>query len=251
MSQVNPYASPQSVDSTVSMGEPRRVSIKPFEAISRGYKLLGEQYWMYFLFCLLCILVASLVPFGILYGPVMVGLFLCLLERERGRQFDMNVLMRGFDNFLNSLVAMLIMVGINLLLMGPLTVIFMVVFISGTAGNRQPDPVLMFGSLFIFMGLTWMLSILTYLPFVFCFQLLADRKMAAWDAIKLSFRAVRMNLGGVLLLMVTGFALSILLVMMCYIPVFLFMPVWFAALQVVYRDIFPEEIVNAQVSQLR
>lgn len=249
MSQVNPYASPQSYDSTESTGGPRRVSIRPFEAISRGYKLLGEQYWMYFLFCFLCVLVASFVPFGLLYGPVMVGLFLCLLEREQGRQFDMNILMRGFDNFLNSLVAIIIMVGINLLVIGPLTIVFMAFFLANTATNRQPDPVLMFGSIFIFAGLTWVLSILTYLPFVFCFQLLADRKMAAWDAIKLSLRAVRMNLGGVILLMLTGFALSILLAMMCYFPVFLFMPVWFAALQVVYRDIFPEEIVNAQVTQ--
>ena len=251
MSQVNPYATPQSFDSMQSTEGPRRVTIRPFEAISRGYKLLGDQYWMYFLFCFLCIIVASFVPFGLLYGPVMVGLFLCLLERERGRQFDMNVLMRGFDNFLNSLVAIIIMVGINLVILGPLTVVFMVFFLANTAGNRQPDPVLMFGSLFIFVALTWVLSILTYLPFVFCFQLLADRKMGAWDAIKLSFRAVRMNLGGVILLMVTGFMLSILLVMMCYIPVFLFMPVWFAALQVVYRDIFPDEVVEAQVTQAR
>lgn len=246
MSPVNPYASPRSYDSTESTGGPQRVSIRPFEAISRGYKLLGEQYWTYFLFCFLCILVASFVPFGLLHGPVMVGLFLCLLERERGQKFDMNVLFRGFDNFLDSLIAIVIMFGINLAIIVPLIASFL---IYQFANNRQPEPLLMFGSWFMFSVISWVVSILIYLPFVFCFQLLADRRTGAWDSIKLSFRAVRMNLGGVLLLMVTGFALSILLVMMCCIPVFLFMPIWFAALQVVYRDIFPEEIVNAQVTQ--
>lgn len=246
MSTSNPYEAPQSADPVFATG-PKRVSIRPFELYQRGYQLLGDQYWLFVVFAFLSIIVSSFVPFGLLTGAVMVGLFQCLLQRELGNKFDLNTLFRGFDNFLDSLIAMIIMIVANLLLAGPVIVIFLIAFFANIQANKQPDPVLLFGSVFLFWIGMMFVAFISYLPFMFCFQLLADRKVTALESVKLSATAVKNNLGGIILLVITSGIISIFLVLMCYLPVFLFMPIWISSMFVVYRDIFPEATVEAQV----
>jgi uncharacterized membrane protein len=81
-------------------------------------------------------------------------------------------------------------------------------------------------------------SLLCYLPFLFAFQLIADQNLSGLDACKVSFRGAMANLGGLILYMIAlGFA-SVVLTMMCYFPVYLFMPISFASMFELYRDIF-------------
>ncbi len=76
------------------------------------------------------------------------------------------------------------------------------------------------------------------LPFLFTFQLIADRNFKAIDAVKTSARGVAKNLSGVIwFVIVTGFLTSIAS-MMCFLPVILLLPILLGALFLLYRDIF-------------
>ena len=78
------------------------MSFAPIALYKRSYALLGEQYWLFFGITLVGIFLGSLVPFGILMGPMMVGIYMCFADRERGKQVEFGTLFKGFDQFANS-----------------------------------------------------------------------------------------------------------------------------------------------------
>jgi uncharacterized membrane protein len=248
MNTPNPYAVTQTSYHPSSPDGPRRISIGPIEALSRGYQLLGDQYWLFMGVSFVGLLIATLVPLYVLMGPMLVGIFFCVIEREQGRKFDFNTLFRGFDRFADSLIATIVMVVTNLMLIIPLVIVFMVVLFSSLDSRGQPHLGIFFGSLSVYFVLLILFSVVGYLPYSFCYQLIADKKLAAFDAIKLSARGVWHNLGPMIAFSLVGSMISFALTLFCYIPVFFFLPIWFSAAFVVYRQVFPESVVDAQVT---
>lgn len=248
MNANNPYSVPQGNYEPTSTTGPKRISIGPFEALSRGYQLLGDQYWSFFGVCLVGILIAVLVPMNILLGPILVGFYFCLIEREQGGQINFNTLFRGFERFLDSFIVTILMLVINLVLLLPLMIVFLAITFASMNQRNEPSVGLFFSGLFVYIVLVLLVSIVSYLPFIFCFQLIADKKMAALDAIKLSARSTWFNLGPILAFTLVGAIISFVLAMMCYLPVLFFMPIWFSAGFVMYRQAFPETIVEARLN---
>ena len=80
------------------------------------------------------------------------------------------------------------------------------------------------------------------LPFLFTFQLIADRNLPAIPAMKMSFQGVVRNFWGVLGYLVVLTIVSVVLTMMCYVPGILFLPISLGTLFLLYRDIFPPPI---------
>ena len=76
MSQFNPYEPMQSRIGT-DPNSPRQISINPIDLYKRSLALMGDQYWLFVAMTFLAILIGSVVPFGILMGPMFVGLYLC------------------------------------------------------------------------------------------------------------------------------------------------------------------------------
>ena len=236
----NPYSAPATTqletDPTI-----RKVSIRPIELFRRGHALLGNQYWLFFGITVVGILIGSMIPMGLIVGAMMVGIFLCFLDLERGVKVEFATVFRGFEQFVDSLVATLIMVGASLLLMLPaFVVIFALIVLPVIAAERngvQAEPPV--ALLLLIYPVIFLISFALYIPFLFTFQLIADRKLKGFQAVWLSARAAWKNLFGVAWFLFVNMFISILLAIMCYLPALFFMPISFAAIFLLYRDIFP------------
>jgi hypothetical protein len=237
----NPYSIYDAVPAKPSASQLRQVAIRPFDLFQRGYQLIKDQYWLFLGIVLVAMLIGSAVPFGILMGPMMVGVHMALGQRWREGKTEFGTLFKGFDKFGDGLIAMLIMFAASMIVMIPVVVISLLLFgvvVASSQGNEAQLGIglLMVGVLYV--GAIIFATIVCYLPFLFSFQLIADQGLSGFDACKTSFRGVMANLWGLIwysfILAVTGFVLTL----MCYIPAILFMPVSFASLFVLYQDIF-------------
>lgn len=252
MSDDNPYAA----TSNVSGGQigMRKVEIRPIELFKRAYHLMGEQYLLFVGICLVGILVGSLVPLGILMGPIMVGIFLCYLHREAGQKVEFATLFKGFDQFKEAFIAFLVMILASMVVVFGFVILLVIMILGmGAAmqggGNGDAPPAIgIVMILFLYAGLI-VASVAVYIPFLFAFQLIADRKLSGMDAVKMSWAGVKPNLGGIIVFMIINMICSLAAALMCYIPAFFFMPLSFGALFLMYRDIFgPNQ--NADVSPI-
>jgi hypothetical protein len=256
--QGNPYQSPISGHTTELFGShpPRQISIDPIGLLTRSYAGLGSQYWVFLAVSLVGMFVGSIVPMNILLGPMLVGVFLCAKDRLQGKGVEFGTLFRGFDYFLESLLviiaAFVFSLGIFLAVFILMAIVLGgVIAVTGTGGD-EPGPAF-WAALLMCVPVFIAASLVCYFPFVFAFQLIADKKMKALDAVKLSFHAAWINRGGVVWYMLVVGIISLVLAMMCYLPLLFFIPIWLFSMFLLYRDVFPEyevfpeDIVDARV----
>ena len=240
MSEANPYAPTDSVrpeDFGIN-----KVSVRPIALLQRSYELMGDQYWLFFGISLVAILVGSAVPFGLIMGPMLVGVYLCFIQRERGQQTEFATLFRGFDFFMESFIAFLIMIGVSMVVIFPLMLGFMGMLLwpiisASQNGGPPPAPAITFGVVAMYIVML-VANVLVTVPFLFTFQLIADRNLKGVAAVKMSARGVIRNFGGVLWAMIVFTFISMLAAMACYVPLFFLLPITFGGFFMLYRDIF-------------
>src|SRR5499426_828252 len=93
-----------------------RGAVSPMECIKEGWALIKDDYWLFFGITLVGFLIGGLVPV-VLLGPMMVGVFLCLQQRQRNQPVEFGLLFKGFDQFVPGLiVAVLKMIPIFIIL---------------------------------------------------------------------------------------------------------------------------------------
>jgi len=218
--------------------------ISPMECIKEGWVLIKDQYWLFFGITLVGFLIGGLVPV-ILLGPMMVGVFLCLQQRQRNQPVDFGLLFKGFDLFVPSLiVAVLKMIPIFIILVPYYIFVFatMAAMPHGRVSTEESQQFVFafLGVELMFAAVIIIVSILVEIFFMFAFPLVADRKMSGLDAVKLSFRAGRANMGGVLGLMLLNALFSMLGILACIIGVYFYLPIAIASQAVAYRRVFPD-----------
>ncbi|MCU0713038.1 MAG: hypothetical protein MUC43_13335 [Pirellula sp.] len=244
MSYSSPYESPASPSGYLSEGEIRKVPIDPIGLLKRGKELLGDQYWLFLAITWLAMIIGSMVPFGIVMGPLMVGVYLCMKEREQGKQVELGTLFTGFDRFIDALIAMLLQIAISFVLIIPVGIIIgigaAILAAVGDNGNDMAAGIGIVGIL-VLVPVILIVALLAYLPSVFCFQLIADRGVTGLQAITLSFKAAWKNLFGLIIFQIVVGIISALLSILCFVPVIFFFPIVMAAAFVLYRDIFPAQ----------
>ncbi len=231
----NPFAAPDEIsgfDPTGS-GEFRRISARPIERLTEAKAMLGDQYWLFVGICLVGVLIGSIVPMGILMGPMMCGIYLCFRYRMNGIQVRFETLFKGFDVFVNALLAMLILVGCSMVIMFPL-MIFMMIMLA-TAGNNEAQAMATF---FTMYPLIIVASLLVSIPFLFVFPLIVDRGAGPWEAVTLSARAVWHNFGPLCGMLIVHQLLGMLGLCACYVGALLLMPLQLGALFTVYHEVF-------------
>jgi hypothetical protein len=229
---------------SASLPEFRKGAISPVQCLQDGWGLIKDQYWLFLGITAVGILIGSAVPMGIILGPMMCGIYLCLLRRRRGAPVTFDMLFKGFDYFVQGLIAMLIQIVPAIIIMIPIYLFFFIGMMSSMAsasrsgGPPEALPVMFFISLGgLFFGMMLVLIAVGAL-FIFTFPLIVDRKLSGLDAVKTSIRAVMGNLGGVLGLLLLNVALSMVGVLLCYIGALFFMPIGFAAWAVAYDKVF-------------
>jgi hypothetical protein len=216
--------------------------IAPVECLKEGWQLIKDRYWLFLGIALVAMIVGGAVPVVII-GAMMCGLYMCLFAKMRGEPVEFGMLFKGFDYFTQGLVAAAIQTLPVILIMAVGQVIF-VAFTMIVMPRERGDtlPAVFFVGLTIFVLFAMIVSLAVHCLFLFAYPLIVDRKLSGLDAIKLSYRAARQNLGGIigLILLMTG--MGILGVLACYVGVFFVMPISFAAYAVAYRKVFPEAV---------
>ncbi|MGH9961248.1 MAG: hypothetical protein ACREBC_29675, partial [Pyrinomonadaceae bacterium] len=208
-----------------------------------GWSLLRDQYWLFVGMVFVAFLLGGLVPFGIVLGPMMCGIYMALFRRRRGELVEFGILFKGFDYFGEAVIATLIHYVPMVMIIIPFYIVlyggmFLIMPRQG-AGEPDPSSVIAFFAVLAVFGLVMMvLIVLISVIFTFSYPLIVDRKLSGIDAVKLSAKAALANfwplLGLLLLNGLVGFAGLLL----CYVGIFLALPVTFAAIAVAYEQVF-------------
>ena len=223
----------------------RSLAVRPMECLEAGFALVKEQFWLLTGVTAVGMLLASLAPLGILLGPMCCGIYLVLFARMRGERIEFSLLFKGFDYFLESLIATLVQLGLTFLVMLPSLAVFLASFFvllpHNQAGGGGP-PVAPTFLLFLAVGLvslvTFALMLVIVVLCAFVYPLIVDRKLSGLAAIKASVAAGRANFWGLLGLVVLNGLLGIVGVICCYFGVYFVLPICFAALAHAYREVF-------------
>jgi uncharacterized membrane protein len=228
------------------LSEFRRGVVAPVECIKEGWALIKDEYWLFFGISLVGLLIGG-VGWVILLGPMMVGVFLCLLQRQRRRPVEFGLLFQGFDYFVPSLIVALLKAIPIFLVTVPYLIFWFAAFMGAILRGVQISPedsqkliFSMFGIEMIFFVVIMVVSSLVEIFFMFAFPLIADRKLSGLEALKLSFRAGKANLGGLLGLILLNGLLGFVGALCCIIGVYFYIPIAFASQVVAYRRVFPD-----------
>lgn len=223
----------------------QKVPIQPVDCLRGAVDLVRDQYWLFVGICAVGMLIGSAVPMAILLGPMMCGIYLCYFKRLRAENVTFELLFKGFDYFLESLIATLIMVGLMMAVIVPLYMVCFVGFMglaaSGGQANDEETLVALFGLFGLFYFVILVLSLLLGTFFAFVYPLIVDRGLKAVPALTTSFRAVLANLPGMLGLVLLSTLISLPAACCCYLPVFLVLPITFGATALAYRKVFPDK----------
>lgn len=223
--------------------------IKPVECLKEGWALVKDQYWLFLGISVVAMLIGGAIPI-VLLGPMMVGVFLCLLQQMRNEQVEFGTLFKGFDYFVQGLIVAVIKVLPIIILIVPFYIImFTVMMTTMPRGRAHPEDAAgfmfaFFGLEMVFVVVLMVVSITIETLFMFAFPLVADRKLAGFDAIKLSFKAAKANFGGVLGLILLNACLGFVGLLCCVVGLYFVLPVSFASHAVAYRRVFPEGLQN-------
>lgn len=225
--------------------------IKPVECVKEAWALIKDQYWLFLGIVFVGVFIGGAVPI-VLFGPMMVGIYICLFRRMRGEPVEFGTLFKGFDYFAQSLIAALIQMIPMVVIMVPFYLIMFVLMMTSMprgGGRMDPDETTrlmftFFGFELVFVVAIVAVAIVVNIFFMFAFPLIADRDLSGLDAVKLSIKAGKANFGGIFLLLLLNAGLGLLGVLACYFGVFFIMPISLASHAVAYRRVFPEVSQN-------
>jgi hypothetical protein len=221
-----------------------RADISPVAYLSEAWARVKDRYWLFLGITAVGLLLGSAAPLGLLLGPMMCGIYLCYRELALGRPVAFDRLFKGFDHFSEAFIASLLMLAASLVLILPVMVaVFLMVFmgvLGGIAGHGAEGGAAFLGC-FLFAGIMLLVvlgSALIGVFFTFTYPLIMDRGMTGLEAVKLSFRAARANLGGLLLLALVNALLSFAGLLCCYVGALLVLPLTLGTHWICYERVF-------------
>lgn len=211
--------------------------IRPVECYKEAWELMKDQYWVIFAIVLVGMLIASTIPI-IFIGPMICGIYVCLLDKIDGNEVKFEKIFHSFDQFVPGLILSLI---ITLPIFVMIILIYIPMIAMAMSGGRMSEGeffTFMIGVIIVELVFGLIMACLHTL-LLFSYALLADRKVSVVDSIKLSAKAVWQNLGGVAGLFGLSFIVVIIGYLMLCIGLYFVLPLIFMANAVAYRKIFP------------
>ena len=242
----NPFESlpqPQKAPPKVAVAQPvlgrpspRRARLGFFDCFFEAKEFLGKDYWSLWGLTFVGMLIAGAVPL-IVAGPIYCGLGLCFLAIERRQQPSFDLMFKGFEQFMNTLVPVLLY-----FLFTFLVVPFYLVGVFGGMGLCSTgEGVLVFlGICSILFGVSVMIigSIFIGYGAMFACFLVAEYRLEGMDAFKISLKGIQMNFFGMFGVMIASLILTFCAMLLCYIPFLLMIPIFTCAPFICYRKIF-------------
>jgi hypothetical protein len=220
----------------------KRGGVQPIECLKTGWALVRDQYWLFVGMTFVAFFLGGLVPFGIILGPMMCGIYMALLRRRRGEFVEFGILFKGFDYFGESIVATLIHYVPIVVIVIPFYIVFyagMFLIIPRQGGEPDSSMLLAWFAVMGVLGLVMVTLIMVLsVIFMFSYPLIVDRRMSGIDAAKLSAKAARANFWPLLGLLMLNGIIGFGGLLLCYVGLFLVLPVSFAATAVAYERVF-------------
>ena len=221
----------------------RRNAVQPIECLKAGWNLIQSQYWLFVGMTAVGMIIATVVPLGILMGPMMCGLYLAVFKTRRGEPIEFGDLFKGFDFFGDSLIATLIhMIPVIVLIIPAYILYFVGVFaMVGLQRGGEPNPGAVLG-FFGFFAVFWLtivvLIFLISVLFTFAYPLIVDRRLSGVDAVKLSIKAVLANFWRLVGLVILTGLMGFVGALFCWVGAFFVLPISFAAIATAYEQVF-------------
>ncbi len=215
--------------------------IQPVECMKEGWELIKDQYWLIFAITLVGMIIASVVPFGILLGAMICGIYYCLFQKLNGQAVTFEGLFKGFDYLVPGLVASLVLIVPAVILAIGAYIPLILMQIS-MMQSKNPDPNVMVGYFSFFaveMLVLWVVLGTIHTFLFFAYPLIVEYKLSGIAAFKLSAKAVWKNLGGIIGFVALEVVMAIIGYALCLVGVYLMIPIMFAGALVAYRKVFP------------
>lgn len=212
--------------------------LKPVEIYKEAWEIMKGEFWMIFAITLVGLIVGGILPI-VLTGPMMCGVYMCLLDKSDGGQANFDKLFKGFDYFVAGLIVTLVVIV-------P-TFVFVIAIYLPMAGMAIAGPRMDGTQLAVFLAVSFIVEIIVAIVMIiihslilFAFPLIVDRKLSGFEAVKMSARAVWANLAGVAGLFCIGFVVCMIGYMLLCVGIYLAIPIVLMATTVAYRKIFPK-----------
>jgi hypothetical protein len=221
----------------------KRNAVRPIECLKQGWDLIKDQYWLFLGMTIVSVLIGNAVPLGIMAGPMMCGLYLCLLKRQAGEPVEFATLFKGFDFFVDGLIAGVV----HAVPMAAIISCFYVFMFAGQiamalSGDRgEPNPAVALSFLAVIcigLPVMFILLILLAIIFVFAYPLIVDRRLSGLNAVKHSFSAAMANFWPLFGLLLLNGLLGFAGVLVCGVGLWFVMPVTISALAIAYTQVF-------------
>ncbi len=181
---------------------PANIQVKIGEWIGQGWELVKPDWLNFALIALLTMLLSGVVPI-ILQGPAFAGFFIVCIKRVNGQRVDLNDFFKGFNYFVPTLVA-------TILISIFATIGFLLCIIPGLVVSAV---------------------------FFFTYLFIIDKKMDFWPAMQASHAIVKTNYVQFTLLLIVFGLLHTVGILACFVGIFVTLPIQFAALTVAYKEI--------------
>ena len=218
--------------------------IRPVECMKEGWELIKSDYWLIFAMTLVGMLIAGIVPFGILIGAMFCGIYFALFKKMRGERIEFGDLFKGFDYILPGLVVSLVVVIpaiVSVVFIYGSMIAFMLAAVDSRGGMNEG---VLFGMIATLAVEAIVISLVIgciHALIMFAYPLVVDRNLGGIEAFKLSARAVWANLSGVVGIILLEFVMGLAGYLIFFVGQYLVLPIMFAGVLVAYRKVFPEQ----------
>jgi len=191
---------------------PAAVEVRAGHWISEGWALVTADLGNYVVLALVFAVLNSAVPV-ILQGPMIAGFHIFTIKKLMGRRAEFADLFTGFNYFVPTLVASLVI------------------------------------GLFVFAGtlLCVIPGLVVAAMYKFTYLFIVDKRMDFWPAMQASHAVVKRDYVGFTLFLLLMVLVDLLGLLCCVVGIFVAIPVTFAAITIAYKEIvgFEQRTVDA------
>jgi uncharacterized membrane protein len=186
----------------VAWTPPAAVQVQASHWIGEGWRMVKADIGVYVLLGIVFVALNGMVPF-ILQGPLLAGFHIYCMKRLMGRPADFADLFKGFNFFVPTLVASLVI------------------------------------SLFVFAGslLCIIPGLVVAAMYKFTYLFIVDKRMDFWPAMQASHAVVKSDYFGFTMFLLLMVLVNLLGVLCCIVGIFVSMPVTVAAITIAYKEI--------------
>lgn len=215
--------------------------IKPVECFKEGWELIKPDYWIFFAITLVGVMIGGLTMY-VLIGAMLCGIYYCFIRRIDGEKVEFEHLWKGFEYWLPGLIAAFV-------IMVPVIVVYLIIYLpfvlAMVMGSKLSESEMLglLGGALAVDAVLIVIMVCLHTLVMFTFQLIVDKGLGAFAAMKWSIKGVWQNLSGVAGLFGVMFLIQLVSAFTC-IGVYFAIPVVLAGTTVAFRKVFPRETAS-------